>query len=83
MSVLSKVEFINEAGGATIQYVPGLEVVPRIGEFVWLGEIGQALSEWKVEKVSYYFTPRESGTLAGGTTTKYTDSEVKVTVSVV
>ena len=79
MALIPAVTYVNEAGGATIQVTPGCFSLPSSSDFVWLGEAGEALVEYKVEKVSHYFTPSMRVNVSGVTRV---DISAKVTITV-
>ena len=80
MALIPAVTFVNEVGGDTIQITPGCFSLPSPSDFVWLGEVGEALIEYKVEKVSHYFTP-SARVNAGGVTSVDISAKVTITVS--
>ncbi len=79
MALIPAVTYINEASGDTVQVTPGCFSLPSPNDFVWLGEVGEALVEHKVEKVSHYFTPSARVNVSGVTRV---DISAKVTITV-
>lgn len=59
MALLPNITFVNEVGGVTLMEVPGLYSLPSLNDFVWLGEVGEALVEYKVERIDHRYTPDE------------------------
>ena len=61
--------------------VSGCYSPPSLNHFVWLGEVGEALAEWKVEKVSHYYAPSEATNPVTGIVHESIDGTMTITVS--
>ncbi len=63
--------------------VPGCYALPSLNHFVWLGEAGEVLKEYKVEKISHYYTPSEVVNPITSLSNENVDGTITITVSVV
>jgi hypothetical protein len=82
MPLVPSVTFKDELSGDTIIVVPGCYSLPCEGDYVWLGEAGSPLVEYKVEKVSHYFAPIE-GAVPVGQAVQTVNGAITIRVSVV
>ena len=81
MAFLPSITYVNEAGGATIMVVSGCYSPPSLSHFVWLGEAGEAFTEWKVEKISHFYAANETINPITDLVDESTDGTMTIAVS--
>ena len=81
MAFLPTITYVNEISDDTVTVVPGCYSPPSLDHFVWLGEVGEAFAEYKVEKVSHHYTPDESINPETGRVSESVDGNITIIVS--
>lgn len=82
MALLPQIKLVDEVGGATLLELPGAYSLPSVDDVVWLGEEG-SLVEYKVEKVSHYYTHKDMTNPTSGNVSTTVNATITITVSIV
>lgn len=83
MALLPNITIVNEVGGGVLMEVPGLYSLPSPGDFVWLGEVGEDLTEYKVERIDHKYISDETTNPQTGRVYTGVNGRTTITVSVV
>ena len=83
MALLPDITFVNEDGGGVLMEVPGVYSLPSPGHYVRLGEKGEELVEYKVERIDHEYISDEITNPQTGRVYKGVNGHVIITVSVV
>ncbi len=83
MALLPNITFVNEAGGGTLMEVPGVYSLPSLNDYVWLGEEGEALVEYKVERIDHEYISDETTNPETSRVYISVNGHITITVSVV